>query len=400
MLILFLIVFIDVMAFGMVLPLLPYLKYVYNVGDHEVGMLVSLFASSALVGSIFWGVMSDRVGRKLMLILPLMISSVVYFFSAYALIFWQALVLRMVSGFLTANFPVAFAAAADSTNGTNRFKAMATLGMAFSFGFILGPTLGGVLSTSGSWMAGFDLLQINIHQYKIAGQESINIELPFLASGLLALISGGLGLLFFKETLTKKDIKEGNKVNLFEQIRNTYKDKTILFFTFLTIIISLIFAGIEVAVSLFLKDQFSLPPNKIGMYWAVFAFSIALARYASMPLFKFPKLAIMLGFTVVGTGILLFVVTSSFVLLAVNTLLMGWGLGLMLTSVNAKLSLQGSKNQQGTIFGINQLFGNFGRAIGPGIIPFLYVYNVNSAWIFLSTLGFMCALLTFKIVKA
>ncbi len=383
--ILFFIVFIDIVGFGIILPLLPFIKVMYNISSQETSYLIAVFSGAALFGSIIWGVLSDKFGRKYMLTLPLLATVIVSILSAFATQYWQLFVLRGLAGFFMANFPVAFAAASDITTPQQRFKAMGLLGMAFSVGFVCGPLLGGLLAT------------INFVDFSFDPSKIItDLKAPFFASAFFVFISFLTATFFYKESLSKEDRAQKNDSNIFKQFVNLYKDKIILFTTYLTIITSLVFAGFEVVMSLWLGEVYLLGVAQIGGYWTIFALSIAVSRLTGGFLFKNTKKAMLAGFLLVSIGCISFIVLQNYIILFLGTFLFAFGVGLIFTSINTRLSLQGLKNQQGTIFGVNQLFGNFGRIFGPILVAIFYESFGGYVWIFL---GLICAINLLLIVK-
>ncbi len=383
--ILFFVVFIDIVGFGIILPLLPFIKVMYNISSQQTGLLVGIFSLMALFGSILWGYLSDKFGRKYMLTLPLLGTVVVALLSAFATQYWQLLILRGLAGFFMANFPVAFAAAADITTPQQRFKAMGLLGMAFSVGFVFGPLLGGIFAS------------VNFEDFTFdANRVVTDLKAPFFASAFFVFISFLIASIFYKESLSKEDREQKKGRNIFKQFVNLYKDKIILFTTYLTIISSLVFAGFEIIMSLWLGEVYLLGVANIGGYWMVFALSIAFSRLVGAFLFKNTKKAMFAGFLLTALGCFIFVLLQNYITLYLGTFLFAFGMGLIFTSINTRLSLQGLKNQQGTIFGINQLFGNVGRFVGPILVTLIYGSFGGYVWVFL---GLICAINLLLIVK-
>jgi MFS family permease len=387
MLALFLIAFVDILSFGMIFPLLPDLKIIYNLNDIQSGYLVSSFAVMALIGSPIFGILSDKFGRKVVLAVPTLLAAVCYFLTIYATTFTELLILRSLTGFFTANFPAAFAAVADKTDSSNRFKAMGYLGIAFSLGFVIGPAFGGFLSN-----VNFDLVS------NITKSNSSVLQFPFIMATLLSLISALLVIFAFKETLPKNKRTNTNKSSLLKQLLGLLNNKTIIFFTYLTVFMNLIFAALEVYLSLYLNDRFKLNSFDIGLYWAIFAVCITFSQMIGPRLFK-TKPALMVGFITFGVAIIGLVFVNNYLTLLFLTVFFSFSLGIIFTSITAGISLQGPANQQGAIFGINQLFGNLGRVVGPYIIGLIYTLNHSFAWIALGSASLITVLFVLKIVK-
>ncbi len=147
LLVLFLVVFIDLLGFGMVLPLLP--NYAKQFDSHTagwmIGLLMSIFSAMQFLFAPFWGMLSDRIGRRPVLMVGLLGSVISYALFAYASI-EQSLVLLFISrigaGIAGATIPTAQAYIADCTTLKGRTHGMALIGAAFGLGFTFGPLFG------------------------------------------------------------------------------------------------------------------------------------------------------------------------------------------------------------------------------------------------------------------
>ena len=146
----FFIVFIDLIGFGIVLPLLPSYAAQFHASDSAIGMLVASFSLMQFLLAPLWGRLSDRIGRRPVLLVGLAGSSLSYLVFAVASSFWLLLVSRVVAGGMGATVNVAQAYLADVTPLERRAKAMGMIGAAFGLGFVVGPALGGVSSRFGN----------------------------------------------------------------------------------------------------------------------------------------------------------------------------------------------------------------------------------------------------------
>lgn len=149
-LLIFLTVFIDLIGFGIVLPLLPSYAAAFHVGDTGVGLLVASFSLMQFLLAPWWGRLSDRIGRRPVLLVGLAGSAISYLVFGLAGSFWLLLVSRLVAGAMGATVNVAQAYLADVTPADRRAGAMGRLGAAFGLGFVVGPALGGLSSHWGS----------------------------------------------------------------------------------------------------------------------------------------------------------------------------------------------------------------------------------------------------------
>jgi MFS family permease len=146
--VIFFTVLLDLLGFGMILPLLPY--YALDFGASPTGVTL-LFASFSLAQFVFaplWGRLSDRVGRRPVLLGSIAGGVIAYLVFAFAGSFAVLLVARIAAGIAAANYSIAQAWIADTTPPEDRAKGMGFLGAAFGVGFVLGPVLGGSSAAS------------------------------------------------------------------------------------------------------------------------------------------------------------------------------------------------------------------------------------------------------------
>ena len=145
----FLTVFIDLIGFGIVLPLLPGYAASLHVSDTAIGLLVASFSLMQFLLAHWWGRLSDRIGRRPVLLVGLAGSAASYLLFALAQDFWLLLLSRLIAGGMGATVNVAQAYLADITPAAGRARAMGLIGAAFGLGFVAGPALGGITSRFG-----------------------------------------------------------------------------------------------------------------------------------------------------------------------------------------------------------------------------------------------------------
>src|SRR6188472_28446 len=148
--IIFVTVFIDLLGFGIIIPLLPFYAESFGASALTIGLLGTSFSLMQFLFSPIWGRWSDRVGRKPIILVGLMGSCLSYLTLALAPSLTLLFAARIIGGIAGANIPTAQAYIADITTPDNRAKGMGLVGAAFGLGFIFGPALGGVLSHFGA----------------------------------------------------------------------------------------------------------------------------------------------------------------------------------------------------------------------------------------------------------
>ena len=334
----FAVVFIDLLGFGIVLPLLPTYATVFHVSPAAIGFLVTSFSLLQLVAVPLWGGVSDRFGRRPVLIVGLVGSTASYVLFAVAHSYWTLLVSRIVAGAMGATIGVAQAYIADVTPPERRAHAMGVLGAAFAMGFILGPALGGVLSA---------------HSYSSAG---------VVAAALCAANAVG-ALLWLPETPRHGAgrSERGPLGALTAPLAASF-------------LLTASFAVIHVTLPLFGRDVWHDSTRQMGMLFAYMGIVSAIVQGGVVG-----RLAPRVGERrLAAAGALLLAVGLALVPEATARLpfylalgVLSAGSALATPSVYAAVSRGASAAQQGAALGITQTASTLGRIVGPTLAGFL-----------------------------
>jgi MFS family permease len=348
----FLTVFIDLLGFGMVVPLLPQYAEDYGASPFVAGLLVASYSIAQFVFAPFWGFVSDRVGRKPILALSLAGNTIAYSLYAVAGGLPMLFVSRSLSGFFGANISTAQAYVADVTTPQDRAKGMGMIGMAFGLGFVLGPAMGGGLGTVGAWAPGAGAALLSLTACMVATfklPESLTPELrasaarksghPILSLGTALrnpAIAGLLGLFFF------------------------------LVFGF---------ANLEAMLPLFLRDRYGFGKLQSGLIFTYIGVAIAFAqgfllgrlvrRWGEERLLRVGPLLLALGmqgyWLAPSLGVYLLIVP-----------LVALGMGISNPTVATLVSRRTPPDIQGRTLGLSQSLGALARALSPGLAGWLY----------------------------
>src|SRR6202030_1348821 len=144
--ILFLIVVVDLIGFGLVIPLLPFYAERFAASPQEVTALIAVFSLMSMLTAPIWGRLSDRVGRRPVLMISMAAAALAYLWLGFADALWMLFAARGLAGACAGNIAAANAYVADVTTPENRAKGMGMIGAAFGLGFIIGPALGGLVA--------------------------------------------------------------------------------------------------------------------------------------------------------------------------------------------------------------------------------------------------------------
>jgi multidrug resistance protein len=147
--VIFLTVFIDLVGFGFILPILPYYSQRFGAGGLGFGALLAAYSVAQFVATVVLGRLSDRVGRRPVLLTTILVGAFGYVLFALAGNYWMLFLARAISGFAGGNISVAQAYIADVTSPAERSRGMGLVGAALGLGFVVGPALGGIAAHYG-----------------------------------------------------------------------------------------------------------------------------------------------------------------------------------------------------------------------------------------------------------
>lgn len=358
LLVLFITIFIDLLGFGIIIPILPTYARTLQASSLEIGLLAASYSLMNFIFAPFWGSLSDRFGRKPIILISVAITGLAYIVFAYADVLWLLFLSRIIAGIGSANISAAQAYIADVTAPENRAKNFGIIGAAFGLGLILGPPLGGfVKSTYG---------------------------IEYIGWLIVLLCAFNLSLAFF---LLTESIKEKNKttrieLNPIKDIRLALRRDTIREIMLLSFGFIVAFMMIQTTLALLWSEQVGFNDKQNGY---AFAF-MGLVTVISQGFFvgklnkKFgeQKLVLYGSLLLLVSGLLFpFFATKHlfvpFELFAI--LLAGLASACFTPALSAMLSQAVSTQEQGRVLGINQSFGAVARTLGPVIGGFFYDYH-------------------------
>jgi DHA1 family tetracycline resistance protein-like MFS transporter len=348
-------VFIDITGYGIIIPLLPYYATEFEAGPAALGVLIASFALMQFFFSPLLGRVSDSKGRKPILLLSLFVSFVGFTIFSLANSFLMLLLSRIIAGIATER-AVAQAYIADITDEKNRTKELGKIGAALGAGFIIGPAMGGVLST---------------FSYATAGYVAM----------LLTLVNIFFVLYFLSEPNREKEQSiefSGYFTGLRDSINKPLLGQTLLIlfivtFAFSTIPVIVPLLGLE----LFNFDSFQLSIVFIYIGLIQILMQGFLIGWLSKRLGEEKLIA--LGPTLMAVGVFVMPIFQNLIIFYLANSLLAAGFGLINTSIPAFLSRRSSGAEQGSVLGIVSSIASIANIPGPIIIG--VVYDVAGSFI-------------------
>ena len=341
--IVFLTVFIDLIGFGIVIPLLPLYAKAHDPSPVALGLLMASFSAMQFLFTPLLGRLSDRVGRRPVVLISLAGTVVSYLFFAFAHSLAGLFVSRLLAGIAGANIATAQAIIADVTPAEERARGMGLIGMAFGLGFIFGPALGGLAVHLGESAPGL------------------------FATGLSA--TAFLWALFaLPETRPAGAAAPRSGELPFRGLARAFAKPALAPFLLLALVATTAFAGFEATFALYLASRFGASPAQVA--WAFVGVGVAatviqgglirplVARLGELRVITLGAACLFAGFIgLLGVGSL----PALFVALA----LMSFGWSVTIPSLSGLMSRRTPASEQGEVLGTFQSMAALGRIVGP-----------------------------------
>ena len=242
------VMFINMLGFGVIVPFLPFYAASFHAAPWQIGLVFSAYSIGSFVGEPFWGRLSDRIGRKPILISTVAANCLCYGALAFAPNIWAAIVIRIIGGMAAGNGSVVQGYIADVTPVQLRAGRMARLGAAYNLGFILGPFVGGVLAKPSAGTAGY--------------------HLPLLLSSGLCLCSAIGIALVVKESRARRQ-HEGRQPSRWVMFGYAARHPVVGRLMLLTFSVGVAFTAIESTFALWAQHRFGWVPRDIGLCFGI-----------------------------------------------------------------------------------------------------------------------------------
>lgn len=374
-------VFIDLLGFGIIIPLLPFYAKHFGATPTVIGLLSSSYSFMQFLFVPFWGRLSDRIGRRPIILMSVFGSFISYlvfgFADSLAVLFFS----RILAGFMGANISTAQAYIADTTTLEERAKFMGLIGAAFGVGFMLGPFVGGVMSkisygAPGFLASGLSLVNFVLAYFKLPESRSERLT----TRGSTASASGNVYRARGDERPLSRRTKILNIGAMHEAFKRPAVGSLALIFFFYTASFSVLY----VAFPLFTNEAFHYGAAQNGYLFALIGLiGIVVQGGAIGRVTKRAgeKNTMMIGLLLLIAGLAALPNLRTSLELIAATVIMSIGSSLVTPPLTSLITKFAGPGEHGTALGVSQSFSSLGRVIGPFWGGFI-LGSVGMAWPF------------------
>lgn len=340
----FLVVFIDLLGFGIILPLLPYIAEKFQASPLQIGLLTAVYSFFQLIASPILGRLSDRYGRKKLLVISQFGSAIGYLLLGLAGNLPLLFLSRIIDGITGGNISIAQAYIADVTTKENRAKGMGMMGAAFGLGFIFGPAIGGALS-------------------------KISYSAPAYFATAVSLLTVFTTYFFLKETVnTKKAVRSPRTKFSFVEFKRVLSLYPIGILIIVFFLMNTSFSVMQGNFALWTQRTFDFKPENNGWLFTYIGVLAVVFQLRVLPFVtkKFHEKTILrwsIIFMFIGMILIPLSLSPNFLYVALFFLPLGNGLAM--PTVQALATENVPPEEYGETLGIMQSAGSMGRIVGP-----------------------------------
>lgn len=346
--IIFLTIFIDLLGFGMILPLLPIWAEEFTTNSYLIISLGSAFSLAQFIFAPLWGRLSDRIGRRPIILASLLGGGFAYLSMAFASTLWMLYVARLLQGMFTAGgLGAAPAMVADVTSPEERSRGMGLIGAAFGLGFVFGPAMGGLLN--------------NVHS-----------SLPFVVAAVLCWVNFVWAAIKLPETYRPGGATSEARVFDIPRLRQAFRHPQLAFLLAMLFVNTFAFSNLEQTFTLFVQGHFRLDGRSaasLTAYILTYVGVVAVVVQGGLirPLTsRFGDAPVLVaGLLLTGMGMILTPLPTTLAGLLMASTLVSLGWGLVNPTTSSLISRASASDSQGGMLGLSQGLASLGRIIGP-----------------------------------
>lgn len=377
--VIFLTVFIDLVGFGIIIPTMPFIAKNFGANAKEIGLLMAVYSFMQFVFSPFWGSLSDRIGRRPVILVSLIGSAASFFLFAFSNSLALLFVARGLAGAFGGNISTAHAYISDVTLPSERSKGMGMIGAAFGLGFVFGPMLGGLLGMIGE---------------SLGSAPPLGLSFSALGVGFICLFNFCFAWFKLKESLPHEArAKTSNRPQRLKSILQQMKRPIAGLLMVVYFFSGLAMALMESMLIPYMAEvyQWGLKPTTYGFVYIGIIMMITQGYFIRkwMPKYGEPMLLtaglVLFAISLFGIGLV-----HSILGMTIAMTLLALGNGLMRPPNLGIISLATPADEQGISMGVTNSLASLGRIIGPALGGFLYAYATPATPFFVA--GIVAAL--------
>ena len=349
---LFLIVLVDLIGFGIIIPLLPFFAEHFGASPFQVGLVMASYSASQLVAAPVWGRLSDRIGRRPVLLMTLIGMAGGSLLLAVADSLAMLFAVRIATGFMAGNISTAFAYVADITRPEARARGMGIVGAAFGLGFIAGPAIGGLL-------AGAD-------------PANADYQTPAFAAAALSALAFALTWSRLPESLppAARAARDSSARGFARPWLDALRRPRLGGMIGLMFLSTFVFAGMESTFAIWSRRQFGWGPEPNGYLFAFVGLLSAAIQGGAIGrlVARFGERRLVSGGAILlalGLGAVPFAHQVPVLVLAIA--LAGIGFSLVTPALNSLISLEAAEGERGGIMGLARSSATLARVLGPAL---------------------------------
>lgn len=353
--IIFITLLVDSVGYGLVIPLIPFYALNFGASSTLLGLLVAVFALMQFFFAPFLGRLSDRIGRRKILLYSLLFSSISFIIFTIASSFIMLLMSRIIAGMAT-EYGVAYAYISDLTGEKSRTSAMGKVGAASNIGIILGPALGGFINIYGRfWIPGLTAITLTV----------LNLLIVYL---------------FLPETVkfnnhSQVDCKPLTPLSYIKDITLLVKSSTIRLTLGIVFAMGFAFAAMPVVLPLYSWDVFALGEAAVGAFFAyigIIGFIIQFILVGKISKKIKDEFIILTGIFLTLIGVFIIPLIPSIILFMASITVISAGVFLVDVAVCSFLSKKTNPEDYGVTLGISESISSIARIPGPIIAGLAY----------------------------
>jgi DHA1 family tetracycline resistance protein-like MFS transporter len=347
LIVLLLVVFINLVGFGIVIPLLPFYATAMDAAPWQVTAMFAAYSLGQFFGEPFWGRLSDRIGRRPVLIVTIIANALAYVALAFAPNIWIAMAIRLVGGFGSGNISTIQGYMADVTPPEKRAGRMGLLGAAFGAGFVIGPSLGGLLAHPDAGQLGF--------------------QIPLFAAAVMASLAA-IGVMLFVAESRARSAAGAPQASRREALNEAKAHPILSRVLLVTLVSTAAFAGMESIFGLWAHARFDWGPRQVGLCFAVIGViaSIGQGILTGRLARRFGEGRVLTaGLSIIAVSLFLTPFAPTALLATTIVGCTAFGQSLVFPCVAALMSRASPPDRQGQMLGLNMAAGSLARIGGP-----------------------------------